>query len=94
MKKSITELMPNIFESQKMGFACFIDFQKSFDTIEPSLLLKKLRNLGLRGKLCTLVASFLSDRKQFVVHGSKESKKCRCSIRINFGPVVVSFVNQ
>ena len=69
---SVTELMRNVIESQKVGFACFIDFQKAFDTNDHSLLMKKLQNLGFRGKINTLIASFLSDRKQFVVHGSKE----------------------
>ena len=72
---SVTDLMRNVIESQKMGFTCFIDFQKAFDTIDHSLLEKKLQNLGFRGKTSTPIASFLSDRKQFVVHGSKELKK-------------------
>ena len=62
---SATELMRNVIESQKLGFACFIDFQKAFDTIGHSLLMKKLKNLGFRGKINTLIASLLSDRKQF-----------------------------
>ena len=69
---SVTDLMRNVIDSQKMGFACFIDFQKAFDTIDHSLLIKKLQNLGFRGKISTLIASFLSDRKQFEVHGPKE----------------------
>ena len=71
---SVTEPMRNFIESQKMGFACFIDIQKAFDTIDHSLLMKKLHNLGFRGKINTLIASFLSDRKQFVTHGSQNRK--------------------
>ena len=33
---SVTELLRNVIESQKIGFACFIDFQKAFDTIDHS----------------------------------------------------------
>ena len=69
---SVTELMQNVIESQKIGFACFIDFQKAIDTIDHSLLLNKLQNLGFQGKIKTLIAPFLSDRKRFVFHGSKE----------------------
>ena len=47
---SVTELMRNVIESQKIGFTCFIDFQKAIDTIDHSLLMKKLQNLGFRGE--------------------------------------------
>ena len=59
---SVTELMRNVIESKEMGFACFIGFQKVFDTIDHSLLMKKLQNPGFRGKINTLNASFLSEK--------------------------------
>ena len=80
--------MRNVIESQKIVFACFIDFQKAFDTIVHSLLMKKLQNLGFRGKTNTLIASFLSDRKQFVVHGSKESKKLEINVGVPQGSIL------
>ena len=85
---SVTELVPNVIDSQKMGFACFIGFQKAFDTIDHSLLIKKLQNLGFRGKTSTLIASFLSDRKQFVVDGSKESKKMKINVGVPQGSIL------
>ena len=85
---SVTELMRNVIESQKTGFACFIDFQKAFDTIDHSLLMKKLQNLGFRGKINTLIASFMSDRKQFVVHGLKESKKLEIDVGVPQGSIL------
>ena len=71
------------------SLACFIDFEKEFDTIDHSHLMKNLQNLGFRGKINTLIASFLSVRKQFVVHGSKESKKLEINVgdpQGSFGP--------
>ena len=47
---SVTELMRNVIDSQKMGFACFIDFQKAFDTIDHSLLIKKITKFRLSRK--------------------------------------------
>ena len=73
------------------SLACFIDFEKEFDTIDHSHLMKNLQNLGFRGKINTLIASFLSVRKQFVVHGSKESKKLEINVgdpQGSFGPLL------
>ena len=56
--------------------------RKAFDKIDHSLLMKKLQNLGFRGKFNTLIATFLSDRKQFVVHGSKELKKLEINVGV------------
>ena len=36
---SVRELMRKIIESQNMGFACFIDFQKGIDTNDQSFLM-------------------------------------------------------
>ena len=44
--------------------------------------MKKLQNLGCRGKIKTLIASFLSHRKQFVVHGSKDAKKLEINVGV------------
>ena len=57
---SVTELMRNVIDSQKMGFACFLDFQKAFDAIDHSLLIKKtLQNLGFRRQISTLIVEFV-----------------------------------
>ena len=96
---SVTELKRIVIESQKMGFACFIDFQKAFETIDHSLFEKKIQNLGARGKINTLIASFLSDRKQFAVHGSKQSKNWEINVGVqqgsNLGPLLfLLFIND
>ena len=41
--ESVTELTRNFIESQSMGFACFLDFQKALETIDHSLLIKKYK---------------------------------------------------
>ena len=85
---SVTELMQNVIESHQTGFACFIDFQKAFDTFDHSLHMEKLQNLGFRGKIITLIVSFLSDRKQFVVHGSEESKNLQINVGVPQGSIL------
>ena len=54
-------------------FAVYMDFAKTFDTVPHSTLLKKLGNLGIKGKLLDVIASYLHNRKQFVRFNGHES---------------------
>ena len=47
-------------------FSIFIDLSKAFDTIDHSILLKKLHFYGVRNSACDLLMSYLNDRKQCV----------------------------
>ena len=44
----------------------YLDFAKAFDKVDHGVLLHKLKQLGITGKLVNWLLSFLSDRNHFV----------------------------
>ena len=56
--------------------------KKAFDTVDHSLLIKKLNVFGLRGKIENLLRDHLSGRDQYVFSGGKMSslKRFECGV--------------
>ena len=50
-----------------------LDFRKAFGTVEHEISLKKLHSLDVRGNVYALMASYLTERKQFVNVNSENS---------------------
>ena len=53
-------------KNKKHVLGIFIDLSKAFDTLDHSILLRKLSYYGITGNELKLISSYLSDRKQFV----------------------------
>ena len=51
----------------------YLDFAKAFDTVPHSVLISKLRSLGIGGNILGLLKSYLSQRKQYVQISSAKS---------------------
>ena len=70
---AIQELVGNVlkgFENKEYTAAIFLDLSKAFDTLEHSVLLKKLETYGIRGLALEWYRSYLSNRSLSV--------KCQC----------------
>ena len=61
-----TDEIYEAFNSKKPLISVFLDFSKAFDTVDHSILLKKLEYCGIRGQMLEWCSSYLSDRCQFV----------------------------
>ena len=46
--------------------AVYLDFAKAFDKIDHSILINKLKHIGVGGKLLSIIENYLSNRKQYV----------------------------
>ncbi|BHF66458.1 hypothetical protein SprV_0200947500 [Sparganum proliferum] len=62
--------------------ANYIDFKKAFDSVPHQCLLRKLRNVGIRGRLLVWIQSFLSGRSQRVQVGRQQSSEVSVSIKV------------
>ena len=58
----LTQKVGERLEANIKTYACFIDFQKAFDTVKRRLLWARLRSLGIHGKSFRALRAEYSDR--------------------------------
>lgn len=66
---AISELLDDVIrgiDNKQVVGALFLDLRKAFDTLNHSILLRKLEGYGIRGVANEIIKSYLSNRKQFV----------------------------
>ena len=63
---SMTETIKKSIDNGKFECAIFIDLKKAFDTVNHTILLKKLEHYGIRGIPLKWFESYLLNRKQYV----------------------------
>ena len=77
-----TDRIRNAIDNKELMCGIFIDLTKAFDTVNHSILLKKLYHYGIRGNIFNLFKSYLSERKQFVRvnNESSDMKSVVCGV--------------
>ena len=88
---AITDLYESLLEKKERGeISCllFLDFAKAFDTVDHSILLKKLRHYGIRGLGNNILASYLSDRQQFISQNNIKSVTCDITCGVPQGSIL------
>lgn len=66
---AISDFLETIIEALEKNnytFGVFLDLQKAFDCVNPTILFDKLENYGIRGSALELIKSYMLNRKQFV----------------------------
>ena len=88
---SIVEKINNALSSVKCVAGVFLDFRKAYDTVDHSILFKKLYAYGIRGTILNWFKSYLSNREQFASINSTYSDKNYISCGIPQGSVLGPF---
>ena len=63
----------------------FLDLRKAYDTIDHTILIKKLEKYGIRGLPLQLLASYLTDRQQYTIINQYKSKSRDVFLRYSSG---------
>jgi hypothetical protein len=79
---TLTDKIITAIDKNDITLGTFLDFSKAFDTIDHSILLRKLYKYGIRGVANDLVKSYLKKRKQYVSFDkiSSESLPINCGV--------------
>ena len=85
---SMTECIKKTIDDVMFGIGVFIDLQKAFDTVNHSIILKKLEHYGIRGVAPDWFSSYLSKRKQYVSINGQSSEKLAISCEVPQGSVL------
>ena len=79
---SSTDYWYENMNSRKINLTLFLDLKKAFDTVDHSVLMKKLRACGIRGPAGDWFESYLKERRQYCAANGHRSniKNITCGI--------------
>ena len=87
---SLVEYLYEVINNKEIAVNVFIDFRKAFDTVNHSILFKKLELYGIRGLPLKLIKSYFSNRSQRVRIGESISSVRNPTIGLPQGSVLSS----
>ena len=85
---SLTESIKKTIDDGMFGVGVFIGLQKAFDTVNHSILLRKLEHYGIRGVALDWFTSYLPGRKQYVSVNGHTSAKIEITCGVPQGSVL------
>lgn len=69
----------------------FLNFAKAFDKVDHGILLHKLQNLGITGKIGVWISSFITKRTQFIAANTAKSTETNVRSGVPQGSVHYCF---
>ena len=78
----------NVLNDKKYSCNIFIDFRKAFDTVDHSILLRKLDAYGVRGSAHKLLTNYLSNRRHYVSIENTSSNEHTTNMGIPQGSIL------
>ena len=89
----IADNLRNAIDNNLYSCGVFLDFSKAFDTVNHTILLKKMEQYGIRGVSLQLFANYLANRQQYVQMGntvsSEQTMTCGIPQGSSLGPVLL-----
>ena len=76
------------FEDKKHTCAVFLDLAKAFDSVDHTILIKKLEKIGIRGTALSLLKSYLTGRLHYVKTNNAKSEMKVLNIGVPQGSVL------
>ena len=77
-----------ISESDDNADVIYLDFAKAFDKVDHKILLSKLRNMGIQGKIYQWIESFLCNRQQHIIVDGEISESAEVKSGVPQGTVL------
>lgn len=66
-------------------YVAFIDFQKAYDTINRELLLKKIWNIGIKGRFHAMIREIYTDTKAEILVGGRVTEEFTADVGVRQG---------
>ena len=84
----IYEKLLNNLDQRLSSCAIFLDLAKAFDTVNHSILIRKLNKYGIRGQALKLLESYITSRTQFVSINNVDSETTSIELGVPQGSIL------